>query len=64
MEEYDAVRLHPEYIITFTDYSEVISVGQCAAGHNQFTGQWFTGFTTAHYVCIKVNGLSVEAEAV
>lgn len=32
------VRLHPEYIITCNDYSEVISVGQCAAG-NCFTGQ-------------------------
>lgn len=40
--QWDTVRLHPEYIITFSDYSEVISVGQHAAGDNQFMGQWFT----------------------
>lgn len=32
-------RLHPEFVTTFNDYSEVISVAQCCSWR-QFMGQW------------------------
>ncbi len=58
LKPWDTVRLHPEYIITFNDYSEVISVGQRAAGDNQFIGQRLScSWPSAYNFCIKVKRL-------